>query len=462
MILNEHNGQQTEKTIDQQVNFDTGMKQKTKKLSINLLLEDPEIINTLLVYPEGQERDEFIFTALKFGIHAMKYAGNNVLGENIKHESEKMLSKLKDSRNEIRDEFDNYFNPEKGRFAEILQRFVKDGGEIQKACNDVFNKEFSLDNNSGALKKVENTISNANLEFKNFMQEAVQNFSLDKKDSAINRLLEKVTEETKKIIEAEAQRDNAIQSSVMTQLQQMNTNIQTMDARRKESYTSTRHGDDFQSIAYEYIVNLCEQMGDIAEDTGSRTGKINNRRVGDCVITLGPEAEQSGARIVVEMKQDKSYTLAKSLNEIEFARKNRDASVGLFIFSKYSASEQIPQFSRYGNDIIVIWDAEDPATDTYLRAALSLCKGLAIRSGNSSEKCNTDMVAIEKSTQEIENQIKNLDKIEKSSNSIKKNADNISNSANLIRSLIEKEIGILNSQFKPLREMIGSKGIVFK
>ncbi|HAF76751.1 MAG TPA: hypothetical protein DCG42_05460, partial [Maribacter sp.] len=425
MSFNEHDDQQTEKTVNQQVNCDTGLNQQAENLRINLLLEDFEIVNTLLGYPEGQERDEFIFTALKVGINAIKYTENNVLKENIEHAGEKILSKLKDNQNQLRDEFDNYFNPDKGRLIECFQRFVKDGGEIQKACNDAFDKEFSSDNHNGALDKIKNTISNTNQGFQNFMQEAVENFSLRKKDSSINRLIDKVTEDTKKIIEDGVQRENAMHTETLKLLQDMNTRIQTRDARKEESFVSTNHGNDFQSIVYEQIGIFCEETEDILEDTGTYPGKVDNRKVGDCVITLGPEAEQSGARIVVEMKQDKSYTVAKSLKEIDLARKNRDASIGLFVLSKRSASKEIPQFSRFGSDIIVIWDAEDPTTNIYLRAALSLCKGLAIRSGNSSKKCNTDIVMIEKSTYEIEKQVSVLDEIEKNSKSIKKNAEKI-------------------------------------
>src|SRR5687767_11771952 len=58
----------------------------------------------------------------------------------------------------------------------------------------------------------------------------------------------------------------------------------------------------------------------------------------------------ANSRIVVEAKQDASYGLAHALSENEQARKNRQAEVGVFVFSKRTANAQIVPFGRYGND----------------------------------------------------------------------------------------------------------------
>ena len=83
-----------------------------------------------------------------------------------------------------------------------------------------------------------------------------------------------------------------------------------------------------------------------------RPGLIKNRKVGDCVIELGPESVAPGARIVIEAKEEANWTLAKAREEIELARKNRDARIGLFVLSRQSAGEGFEEVGRYGDDVV--------------------------------------------------------------------------------------------------------------
>jgi hypothetical protein len=93
--------------------------------------------------------------------------------------------------------------------------------------------------------------------------------------------------------------------------------------------------------------------------------------VGDYVITLGPESAAPGARIALECKAEKRYTESKALEELALARKNRETQVGVFIVARESAPEGFEPPRRIGMVLLVIWDAEDPATDVYLEAAVS-------------------------------------------------------------------------------------------
>ena len=56
--------------------------------------------------------------------------------------------------------------------------------------------------------------------------------------------------------------------------------------------------------------------------------------------------------------------------ELETARKNRDAGAGIFVLARSHAGAGFPTFARYGHDIMVLWDDENPGTDAYLQAAL--------------------------------------------------------------------------------------------
>jgi hypothetical protein len=64
---------------------------------------------------------------------------------------------------------------------------------------------------------------------------------------------------------------------------------------------------------------------------------------------------------------------------MEIARKNRGAAVGLFIFSSRTAPQGLEPLARYGNDVVIVWDAEKPATDVVLIAGLEVTRALCAR-----------------------------------------------------------------------------------
>jgi hypothetical protein len=92
-----------------------------------------------------------------------------------------------------------------------------------------------------------------------------------------------------------------------------------------------------------------------------------------------PESAFAGAAVVFEAKRDATYTVQEALDELDAARKNRDAAVGVFVMARSHASDVFPRFARYGNNVLVVWDDRDPTTDAYLHAAILLGIGLVTR-----------------------------------------------------------------------------------
>src|ERR1035437_1127531 len=293
--------------------------------------------------------------------------------------------------------------------------------------------EFSLDNNQGALKRLVNELTQANGKLKTDLAAeigtVVQEFSLDKEDSALSRLVKRVevAEETitkefsldendsalsrlstvingaREAIDANLTLDNAdsalsrLKRELVTilgtheqKVQEFQSNVQAaleaMKAQRKESARSTQHGNDFEATACEFVTKEVQKSGDLASRTGATTGLIKNSKVGDLVVELGADCAAAGEKFVVEAKEDASYTLMKACAEIETARKNRGARVGLFMFSAKTAPESIDTLIRHGEDVLLVWDAERVESDVILRAGLSLAKALCVRQLRRSEE----------------------------------------------------------------------------
>lgn len=101
-------------------------------------------------------------------------------------------------------------------------------------------------------------------------------------------------------------------------------------------------------------------------------------KVGDYVLQLGPDSAAPGARVVYEAKANKRYTIPNALKELAEARKNRAAQVGVRVFDRSSAPKDMEPLRRFGNDVLVAWDPEEPSSDILLHGCAQP-RGLARR-----------------------------------------------------------------------------------
>jgi hypothetical protein len=256
-------------------------------------------------------------------------------------------------------------------------------GALQ-AQQDQILREFSLDNKESALARLVAELELSNGELKTDLQDKVDTlaseFSLDKPDSALSRLVGRV-ETAHKAITNEFSTDN--ENSAIARLSRMlqdtsrqidknltldddgsalsrlkrelvttieslvtsnntfqtevRTTLAALQARKAEASRSTRHGLTFENEAGRVIEAEAQQLNDFCDRVGATAGK--GGKTGDFVTTLGPDSAAPGTHIVWEAKEDKSYTLKKAPAEIAAARANREAQIGVFIFSRNAAPE---------------------------------------------------------------------------------------------------------------------------
>src|SRR5690606_24047427 len=113
-------------------------------------------------------------------------------------------------------------------------------------------------------------------------------------------------------------------------------------------------------------------------------------------------------KIVFEAKEVHGYDDRQALEELETARKNRGAQVGVFAYSAKTAPAGVDPFRRLGNSILVIWNNEDAETDLYLKVALTLAKALCVGEQRKHAAEAADLAEMERGVQEIEIRIKDL------------------------------------------------------
>lgn len=307
---------------------------------------------------------------------------------------------------------------------------------IVQAQNASILNQFSLDNKDGALVRFLAELGarhgNLNEALSRNLQAVVAEFSLDKPDSALSRLVGRV-ETAQRSLTSELSLDNEgsalrrmytlLQEHQKATLEQgtrlqetLTAAVQALQARREEAARGTQHGLEFESALAASLRDLVAAGGDIVEETGSGTGTIPNCKVGDHVLTIGPEKLAAGARIVVEAKQHASYDLSRSLEEADVARRNRNAGVCLFVHSTKTAQASIPGFQRFGQDIVLRWDAEDPASDVWLRAALMVATALSVRAASHDKQDAASFAKIDGAIERMRKHIEGFEEINTSAN----------------------------------------------
>ena len=334
-------------------------------------------------------------------------------------------------------------------------------GDLQEKIDDVV-REFSLDEENSALSRLVRNVDRA-------QRTITSEFSLDDEGSALSQL-KAILDSTKETINSNLTLDDdqsslaRLKSEILKVLEthseanqkfreEVKLTLSEMVTRREEAARSTTHGVEFEDAVFEFVQSEAQKTGDIATHTGNTTGLIKNCKVGDCVIELGPENAAAGAKIVAEAKQKKAYNLAQALEEIETARKNRDAGIGLFIFSHKTAPEGLDPLSRYRNDVIVIWDVENRESDLYLKTGLTLARYLCVRAGGHSEARAADFQALDSAVLEIEKRAENLGKIQTAAETIGKQSEKILSTVETSRKSIRRQVEILREKLGDLKNL---------
>ena len=203
--------------------------------------------------------------------------------------------------------------------------------------------------------------------------------------------------------------------------------VQRIEVRRHAEQRSSRGGRLFEDAVLDFVQQTVGTNGYIVESTGPIVGNCPGCKIGDAVIQYPLDHAFRDERVVVEAKHDKSYSVTAALQELEKARANRGARVGIFVMAKSHAAPGFPTFSRYGQDVLVTWDTENPITDPYLQGALMVALALAIR--HRTPAAEGDLQALQGIEQRIAKEVERLQEIQDASTKIRKQVDVIDKAA---------------------------------
>ncbi|MDQ8153422.1 MAG: hypothetical protein P3B98_02065 [Gemmatimonadota bacterium] len=234
--------------------------------------------------------------------------------------------------------------------------------------------------------------------------------------ASLSRLLEEQSMAHLDLVRRQEERQVQFEKEVREAL----TRIET---KRLHDQKTTRGGLDFEDAVVAYVRAATQGAPCVFDATGATAG-IGRSKKGDAIVRFTDESAFAGAGVVFEAKREEGYTVQKALDELDAARKNRNASAGVFVMARSHASDVFPRFARYGNNVFVVWDDQDANTDAYLHAAILLGIGLITRTKAAGDE--GDITALRDVESRIESELTRLEKMEKHSDSIRKNVDGIS------------------------------------
>ena len=332
-------------------------------------------------------------------------------------------------------------------------------------------RQFSLDSEDSALSRLLREVATKNGALRKELAEDVaavtKEFSMDHEDSALRRLstaidktckavqtsltlddqaspLFRMKREMREVLDGMATSNAQFQSEVRATLE-------AFKARKQEAARSTQHGNTFEGAVGDFLRLEALRLGDLYQPVGTLKGQID-RKTGDHVLTLGAESGAPDARVVCEAKAKKGYTERDALEEIERARKNRDAQVGLVVMDRATAPEGMEPLRRVGNDVLVVWDPDDAASDLVLRLAVSVTRAMCVRERVAESAAEASLEQLDESIESIANQIRVLDEIIHSGRLIKRRGEKVVSSGERLRETLEREVASLQDNVKALRK----------
>ena len=219
-------------------------------------------------------------------------------------------------------------------------------------------------------------------------------------------------------------------------------------ARAGERAKSSAKGGDFETLLEGMLGDIARGANDLIERTGTEAGDSGRSKKGDFVLTLDPAvARGAELRIVVEAK-DRKVSGREIRDELREARTNRDAAVGLVVFTPQHAPAGIAPFDVRAGDVYCVIDPTRPDAAT-LEAAVRLARLLALATLRDNGAA-VDAAALSETMTAIREQLEAV-------RTMKTNLTQIGSTANTVAGALDRmREGILAQIVRAERELVSA------
>jgi hypothetical protein len=191
----------------------------TRSLQITLNIADPEVLHELERHDDGSAREAFAGQALRLGVLAIRQANGSLDADVIRREGDQLLAQVNtvlqqrtfEVTNALAKTVHQYLDPASGALPQRIEQLTKPNGDLETMLARHLNgdqstmaqtlakhigeqspifKLLSPTQSDGLLVALADTLKKA---LEGQRDEVLKQFSLDRKESALSRLLVEVT-----------------------------------------------------------------------------------------------------------------------------------------------------------------------------------------------------------------------------------------------------------------------------
>ncbi|MEX1295933.1 MAG: hypothetical protein AB1Z67_07165 [Candidatus Limnocylindrales bacterium] len=334
-----------------------------ERITIESLAFTDAGLATFVAGRPADERVELVARAVRIGLLALQDAGASLDVDVVRREFESMVRRTESLNERVAAQVDEVlrqnFADGEGRLPRTLETFLGDRGQLRSFTRELFDEE-RRDSAIGRLRVL----------LGSYFDGDASRLAQLLDPTRLGSPLFQFRDEVAKGFEALNERLTAIEAAAT--------------ARAGERARSAAKGADFEDLLEGMLADTVRGTDHLLERTSDEPGHVLRSKKGDFVLTLDPATTRGAAvRIVVEAK-DRVISGRAMRDELGEAKRNRDAAVGLVIFSAAHAPAGIAPFDVRMGDVYCAVDPEDPQPAT-LDAALRLARLLALAATRESE-----------------------------------------------------------------------------
>lgn len=474
-----------------------------ESIALSLRVTDPDVIAELS-RRESDERERFALAALRIGVLAVKQAGGALDERALRDAGREMVTAMQVELSHHREkvaaemagELRRYFDKQTGSVSNAIADLTKSDGQLEKLLGrhlggdastlartltqhvgeqspllrvlspvqkdgilaqlgEAVKKsleeqrkslltEFDMNRDDSALSRLIRQVKDGNANLGRTIDETVgrlaKEFSLDNEQSSLVRFKKEVSG----LVEKLAAEQREFQARVGKELTALTT------ARSIEEQTP-RKGATFETALGQLLQAEALRAREQCFPVGNSVGVLKHCRKGDYVLEFGPDSAAPGQRVVVEAKNEAGFQLQRTLEWMAEARPNRIAQYGVFVWARGVAPPGQPRFQRVGEDILVIWDHEDPASDLYVLAALEVARALTVRRARQEEGQAESLTELETAITQVGRDAEALEAIRNSAASIRSGAERIGDEADKLQAKLRRRLEGMRESVEALR-----------
>jgi len=391
-----------------------------------LTLPDPGLAAWLAEQPED-ERLVVVERALRIGLTALQSIGVTMNLDAVRSEFDRFAEQSRAANDRAAEALEHTlrtnFGDGEGRLPRTLEAFLGDRGKLQTMVDELFDP-----------RRRDSAIGRMTTMLETWFDGDASRLALLLDPTRLGSPLHQFRVEVAAGFKALEEKLVAIEAAGA--------------ARAGERSKSAAKGGDFESLLEGLLGDIARGANDLLERCGTEAGDAGRSKKGDFLLTLDPALSRGAdLRVVIEAK-DRRVSGREMRDELREARTNRDAAVGLVVFTPAHAPAGIAPFDVRAGDVYCVIDPADPELAT-LEAAVRLARLLAVASVRD-RQAEVDAAELGEALTAIREQLENVRAMKVQLTSIGTTAGQVAGGLDRLRD------GVLNQIVRAERELVAA------